>query len=124
MESLLSSAPGTLAVRLRRLLVLFAVDGSARNRRLIESIRDVQTRTLVRAVPDSGPLAYCRGIEVTVETGTDDLDATGVFLLSLVLDRYLAGHASINAFTQLAVRTPLSESSWKWPARKGLGDLL
>jgi len=124
LETFIQAGSATLACRLRELVSRFVLDGSARSQRMIESIRSAVARTAVRAVPGGGPLAYCRGVVVEIETHVEDVDTAQMFMFSLVLDRFLAGHCSINGFTQLGVRTPLSETSWQWPARRGMTELL
>lgn len=124
LETLTGPGRDSLATRWRELLARFELAESARGRRMIESLRSLAAESTTRRAPGEGPLAFCRGVALTIETGIDDLDATPVFLFSMVLDRFLGGHCSINGFTQLRVRTPLSEVAWEWPVRRGTTELL
>lgn len=124
LETFLGHDPNRLAQRLREVIARFVLDDSARSQRMLESIRSVRARSGVRAVPGGGPLAYCRGVVIEIGTNVEDVDNAQMFLFSMIVDRFLAGHCSINGFTQLGVRTPLSETTWQWPARRGTTELL
>ena len=62
-----------------------------------------------------------------VELALDEAQFTGgsAFLFGAVLDRFLAGYASMNSFAQLTVRTSLrKEPMNRWPPRAGAEVLL
>jgi type VI secretion system protein ImpG len=125
MDTLLDDRTHPLAERLRRLLEIFAVERQARSTRLVQAVRGASSRTSVRVIPSvPGPLAHARGVELRIEASADDLDSTPVFLLSMVLDRFLAGYASINSFTEVSVKTPANEGTWSFKPRRGAGELL
>ena len=56
---------------------------------------------------------------------SSNLRAGGVYLFAAVLDRFLAGYASMNSFSQLTVRTNLRKEEMRtWPPRAGTKVLL
>ena len=70
-------------------------------------------------------LAPARGTRVEMEFDEQQFAGGGVYLLGAVLDRFLAGYASMNSFSQLTVRTNLRKEVLRtWPPRAGSKVLL
>ncbi|ADW70795.1 type VI secretion system baseplate subunit TssF [Granulicella tundricola] len=70
-------------------------------------------------------LVPARGTEVHLELDEQQFVGGGVYLFAAVLDRFLAGYASINSFSQLSVRTNLRKEVMRtWPPRAGTKVLL
>ncbi|MBS0394043.1 MAG: type VI secretion system baseplate subunit TssF, partial [Proteobacteria bacterium] len=65
--SLVDSNRAEGAAALRELLALFATAGDATARRQIEGLRSVGARPVVRRLPAPGPIAFGRGLEITLE---------------------------------------------------------
>ncbi|MGH9350088.1 MAG: type VI secretion system baseplate subunit TssF [Vicinamibacterales bacterium] len=93
------------ATALRDLLELYAPGAEAGARRQIDGVRSIHVAPVVRRLPHRGPLAFGRGLEITV--GVDDLAFEGgsMYLLGSVLDRYFARYVSINSFTETVLRS-------------------
>ncbi|MBY0229439.1 MAG: type VI secretion system baseplate subunit TssF, partial [Gemmataceae bacterium] len=88
------------------------------NRQLIEGITAATSRRVVGRIGSAG--SFCRGVEVEVSLDEERYVGTGAYLFSSVLERFVGLHASINSFTQLAVRTKQGEGLLKrWPPRAG-----
>jgi type VI secretion system protein ImpG len=52
-------------------------------------------------------------------------EGSGLYLFTAILDRFLAGYASMNSFSQLTARsTQRKEALGKWPPRAGTQALL
>jgi type VI secretion system protein ImpG len=112
------------AVALRELLALHGEAGDPAVAKQIDGVRAVRSRAVIRQIPGDGPLAFGRGVEVTLHCDDAAFEGTGVFLLSAVLERFFARHASINSFTETVVLTPTRGEVMRWPARIGLQALL
>jgi len=70
-------------------------------------------------------LAPARGMKVEMELDEPQFAGSGAYLFAALLDRFLAGYASINSFAQLTVRTnQRKEVLGKWPPRAGTTALL
>jgi type VI secretion system protein ImpG len=68
---------------------------------------------------------FCQGTEVTLTFDESLYVGSGAFLLGSVLNRFLPLYASINSFTQLAIRSVQREGDWKrWPPLAGLQEML
>jgi type VI secretion system protein ImpG len=66
-----------------------------------------------------------RGTQVEMEFDEQQFTGAGVYLFAAVLDRFLAGYASMNSFSQLTARSTLrKEALGKWPPRAGAQALL
>ena len=90
---------------LRDLLELYASGSDASARKQIDGVRSIQVGRVVRRLPAPGPLAFGRGLEITV--GVDELAFEGgsAYLLGSVLDRFFARYVSINSFTETVLRS-------------------
>ncbi len=70
-------------------------------------------------------LVPARGTEVMIEMDEQQFAGGGVYLFAAVLDRFLAGYASMNSFSQLSVKTNLRREVLRtWPPRAGTKVLL
>lgn len=70
-------------------------------------------------------LVPARGTRVQMELDEQQFAGGGVYLFAAVLDRFLAGYASMNSFSQLTVRTNLRKEVMRtWSPRAGTKVLL
>jgi type VI secretion system protein ImpG len=104
---------------LRETLALFADVNETLTDRRIRSLRSVATRPVVRRIHGRLGIGAARGIEVTVAFEEKSFEASGVFLLGAVLERFLAEYAAMNHFTQTVVTTVERGEIARWPARCG-----
>lgn len=103
--SLVQSTAEQGAAALRDLLQLYAPDADVSARRQIEGIRSTQVRRVVRRLRGPGPLAFGRGVEITVLVEELAFEGGSAYLLGAVLDEYFARHVSINSFTETVLRS-------------------
>lgn len=85
----------------------------------IAGISAVCSRPIVRRVFAPGPIAFARGLEVTVTFDEEAFAETGVAPLGAVLDHFFAGYVSLNSFTETVVRSASRGEVMRWPARLG-----
>jgi type VI secretion system protein ImpG len=70
-------------------------------------------------------LAPARGTSVEIELDEQQFTGASAYLFAAVVDRFIAGYASINSFTQLTARTNLRKEPLNtWPPRSGNQVLL
>jgi len=117
--SLLDSDEKTGAAALRELLMLYGDLGDAATRKQIEGLRSVNAEAVTRRLPLPGPIAFGRGLAVTVTCDETAFEGSGVFLLGAVLEQFFAKYVSINSFTETVVRTLDRGEVMRWPARIG-----
>ena len=91
----------------------------------IGSILDMSSAPHFALVQSDYGLVPARGTQVHMNLDEQQFAGGGVYLFAAVLDRFLAGYASINSFSQLTVRTNLRKEVMRtWPPRAGTKVLL
>ncbi len=122
--SLLDSSAEQGAAALRELLALHARTADAGLRRHVEGLRSVRSVPVVSRLPLPGPLCFGRGVEVTLEFDELAFEGGSAFLLGCVLERFLARHVSLNAFTETVLRTLTRGEIMRWRPRCGTRPVL
>jgi type VI secretion system protein ImpG len=113
------------AAALRELLRLHIPTDSESARRQVEGLVGVTgTPTFARVAAPHG-IAFARGRRVELEFDEEQYRGGGMFLVASVLERFLPLYATMNSFTQVAVRSrqrrrPVVE----WAPRAGWRNLL
>lgn len=99
--SLADGADGAAA--LRETLALYDYRDSPETRDLIESLQEVNSAQIVGRLPDDTH-AVVRGTEITLQFDRENFSEKGLYLMSLVLERFFANHCTINSFIRLKVK--------------------
>ncbi|GGF11202.1 hypothetical protein GCM10011611_16060 [Aliidongia dinghuensis] len=107
------------AAAFRELLALYADLGEPSVRKQIEGVRSVTSRPVVRRAIHPGPIAFVRGLEITLTCAEEAFEGTGGFLLAAVLERFFAKYVSINSFTETVFRTVTRGEIMRWQRRPG-----
>lgn len=107
------------ASALRDLLKLYGDTSDPQVRKQIDGVKHITTQPIIRRIGRAGPIAFARGLEVTVTFDEAAFEGTGVFLLGAVLDRFFANYVSINSFTETVIKTLQRGEIIRWPARTG-----
>ncbi len=113
-------SPEEGAAAMRELLALYADLGDPASRRQISGVRSSTSRPIVRKLPIDGPPSFVRGVEVTLDCDESMFEGTGVYVLGLVLSKFLARYASINSFVETVIRTQQRGEVARWPLTAGL----
>ena len=79
---------------------------------------------ITRRIPMSGPIAFGRGLEVTVTMDEPAFEGSGCFLLGAILEDFFAKYVSINSFTETVIRTDKRGEIMRWPVRIGRNQVL
>ncbi|GAA4342133.1 type VI secretion system baseplate subunit TssF [Pigmentiphaga soli] len=103
--SLLDDTGGDGAAALRALCALYVAEGDAAGRNQVNGLLRVASRPVVRRLPMPGPIAFGRGIEITLTFDELAFQGASAYLLGTVLDRFLARHASLNSFVQTVIHS-------------------
>ena len=122
--SLLDTEGGEAAAALRDLLSRFPQGTDPGVRRQIEALQNVSTRAVVRRHPLAGPIAFGRGIEVTLTV--DELGFAGgsAFLFAAALHHYLSRHASMNSFVETVLVSLTRGEVMRWKPSRGSRSVL
>ena len=122
--SLADEEGGRGASALRDLLKLYGEATEAHVRKQIDGVKSIASRPVTRRVDTPGPIAFARGLEVTVTLDDPAFEGIGPFLLGGVLEQFLARYVSINSFTETIIRTSERGEIMRWPARTGRRHIL
>ncbi|HEU0204907.1 MAG TPA: type VI secretion system baseplate subunit TssF [Burkholderiaceae bacterium] len=122
--SLLDQDPAQGALALRELLRLYCDKEDAAALRQIEGLRSVASKTVTRRLPGAGPIAFGRGLAITILLDEAAFEGSGAFVLGAVLEQFFARYATLNSFTETAVKTLARGEIVRWPARIGQCSLL
>jgi type VI secretion system protein ImpG len=117
--SLVDATPQEGATALRDLLDLYARGLDASARRQIDGVRSVHVKPIVRRLRQPGPLAFGRGLEITVSVEDLAFEGGSAFLLGSVLDRYFARYVSMNSFTETVLKSGSRGEINRWLAHTG-----
>jgi type VI secretion system protein ImpG len=113
------------AAALKEILRLYDTRSAGESRVALEALLAVHAKPGTARVPGARPGAFCRGLDVTLEFESRAFQSAGLYLLSAVLERFLALHATVNSFvrTTVALRGK-AEPEVRFPARAGARVLL
>ncbi len=117
--SLLDTDERQGAAAMRELLSLYSHVADQHVRAQIRGVRSVKAQPIVRRVPLGGPIAFGRGLGVTLTLAEGDLVGVGAAVFGAVLERFLARYVSINSFTETVLRTVERGEVMRWPIRMG-----
>ncbi|KRE88312.1 type VI secretion system protein ImpG [Frateuria sp. Soil773] len=122
--SLLGDGGEDGAAALREMLTLYCDEFDSGARRQIEGVKAVAARQVVRRIPVPGPIAFGRGLEITLTCDDGAFEGAGTFLLGSVMQHFFARYVSVNSFTETVLRTLERNEVARWPARLGKRQIL
>jgi type VI secretion system protein ImpG len=117
--SLVDEDPKQGAAAIRELLTLYDVVSDPITRKQIAGVRSIASKPVVRRVPRPGPIAYGRGVQITVTFDESAFEGTGAFLMGAVLDHFFRRYVSLNSFTETIAATVDRGEIVRWPVRIG-----
>ncbi len=113
------------AAALKEVLRLYDLRDTADTRTALEALLSVNAAPGTARVQNSRLGAFCRGLDVTLEFEPRAFQGAGLYLLSSVLERFLALHATINSFVRTTIRLRgKTDPEARFPARAGARALL
>ncbi len=112
------------AEALRQILSLYGDFSEAGLQQEIEGLVGVSSKHVVRRLPVEGPMAFGRGVEITLSLDESFFKGSSAFMFSGVMERFLRKYASINSFTQTVVKTRERGEIMRWPMRLGSREVL
>jgi type VI secretion system protein ImpG len=122
--SLSDSAPAQGAAALREMLMLYAVHADEVRRSQVGGLLSVRSKPLVRRLPLAGPVAFGRGLEVTLEVEPGAFHGHSAFLFGAVLARWLARHVEVNHFVETVLTAPGKGEWMRWRPQCGMRPIL
>lgn len=120
--SLADEAQG--AATLRSILKLYGDQQDPVISKQIDGLNTISCKAVTRRNPGAGPIAFIKGLEITLTFDESAFAGSNCFLLGAVLERFFALYTSINSFTQTLVKTQERGEIARWPIRAGQRQIL
>ena len=112
------------AAALREMLMLYAVHADEARQGQVRGLLSVKSKPLVRRLPMPGPIAFGRGVEVTLEVEAMAFHGHSAFLFGAVLAHYLARHVGINHFVETVLQLSGKGERMRWRPQCGTRPIL
>ena len=122
--TLLDTSTNEGAAALREILELYAVNADAGAKKQIDGVRSVRAKPVVRRLPMPGPIAFGRGLEVTLELEELAFQGGSAFLFGSVMEQFFARYVSINSFAETVLVSSERGEIMRWRARCGNRPIL
>ena len=116
---LFRSEEGKDAEPLRAMLDLYADRGDPRLARHVKSITAISSKPVVERLGISGPICFGHGIDITLHIDDSILVGNSSLLLSALLSKLFARHASINSFVRTRSFLTQEQEDVVWPMTPG-----
>ena len=84
-----------------------------------DAVHGIASRAVTGRLPGGGPIAFGRGLEVTVELSEARFQGGSAFLLGGVLEAFFRRHVALNSFVETVVRTSERGEIMRWPSHIG-----
>lgn len=107
------------AAALRGLLRLYSEMHENHLLKQIEGVKSVSSRKIIRRILHEGPVAFVRGLEISLSFDEREFSGTGIFILGMVLQEFFAKHVSLNSFTETVLLSEQRGEVMRWPAQTG-----
>ena len=104
--------------------LLAHIHGDPALARHARSLVRVTSAPVIERLDLPGPLCLGKGIEITLHVDEGPLSGGSVLLLSALLARLFARHASINSFVRTRTRLQQKQEEVTWPMALGNRDLI
>ncbi|WP_431103709.1 type VI secretion system baseplate subunit TssF [Roseateles noduli] len=118
---------GSAAGALRELLSQLPQAGDADVSRQIGALTGLSTAVVHRRHPAPGPIAYARGVEISLTLDEQRLGAGSghsAYLLGAALHQFLSRHVSLNSFVETVLLSTTRGEIGRWAPRVGARPLL
>jgi type VI secretion system protein ImpG len=122
--SLADSSAQQGAAALREMLMLYAVHGDEVRQGQVRGLLSVRSKAVTRRLPLAGPIAFGRGLEVTLEVDRNAFHGHSAFLFGAVLARYLARHVEVNHFVETVLSAAGRGEIMRWRPLCGARPIL
>ncbi|MEW8659359.1 MAG: type VI secretion system baseplate subunit TssF [Candidatus Thiodiazotropha endolucinida] len=109
---------------LKDFLQLYSDTGDPTMRKQIEGVVSITSMPVNRRLPSPGPIAFGRGLEVTLTLDEMAFEGSGAFLFGAMMEQFFRKYTAINSFTETVIVTLQRGEIMRWPVRLGLRQTL
>jgi type VI secretion system protein ImpG len=122
--SLAGEDPARSTAALKELLQLYADTSEPVMRKQVEGVVSIASRPIQRRMPSPGPIAFGRGLEITLTLDESSFQGVGAFLFGAVMSQFFRKYTATNSFTETVINSLQRDEIIRWPARLGLRHIL
>ncbi len=122
--SLADAGPRQGAAALREMLMLYAMHADEMRQAQVRGLLSVKAKPVARRLPLAGPIAFGRGLEVTLEVDPAAFHGHSAFLFGAVMARYLARHVEVNHFVETVLAVAGKGELMRWRPLCGTRPIL
>ena len=115
---------GAGVAALREMVRIHASEAHGEGHGWIDGIETVSSTPVVRRMAGAGPVAFQRGLDVSLTFDERHFAGASAFLFGTVLARFLSGHVTINSFVQTTLKSKTRGRLMVWPPFAGCHSLL
>lgn len=112
--SLSDADPRQGANALREMLALYAGRGDRTRQVLVQALQSVTSRAVSRRLPAPGPIAFGRGLEVTLQVDPSAFAGQSALLFGAVMAQYLQRHVEVNHFVETVLKNTRGDELMRW----------
>ena len=112
------------AAALREMLMLYAVHADEMRQGQVRGLLSVKSKAVARRLPMAGPIAFGRGLEVTLEVDRHAFHGHSAFLFGAVMAQYLARHVEVNHFVETVLAVAGKGEIMRWRPMCGTRPIL
>ena len=122
--SLADSGPQQGAAALREMLMLYAVHADEIRQAQVRGLLSVKAKPVARRLPLAGPIAFGRGLEITLDVDRAAFHGHSAFLFGAVMSHYLARHVEVNHFVETVLTVAGRGEIMRWRPQCGSRPIL
>ncbi len=107
------------AQALRELLAHYLPEDDSSGHKLLQGIVSLRAQVVTRRLPGAGPVAFGRGLNLTLLLDDAACEGTGTYLFGAALERFFVRYAALNAFVETELHSVSRGLIKTWQARAG-----
>lgn len=112
------------AAAVREMLTLYAVHADEVRQVQVRGLLSVSSKPVARRLPMAGPIAFGRGLEVTIEVDRGAFHGHSAFLFGAVLAQFFTRHVEVNHFVETVLTVAGKGESMRWRPMCGTRPVL
>lgn len=102
------------AAALREMLSLYAGRGDEARQIQVQALQSVVSKAVSRRLPIPGPIAFGRGLEITLQVDSAAFAGQSVLLFGAVMTRFLQYHVEVNHFVETVLKNTRGDELMRW----------
>jgi type VI secretion system protein ImpG len=112
------------AAALREMLMLYAMHADESRQTQVSGLLKVRTKPVARRLPMPGPIAFGRGLEVTLEVEKMAFHGHSAFAFGAIMAQFLNRHVNVNHFVETVLTFNGKGENMRWEPQCGTRPIL